>query len=251
MARTNPEITNEEGLIYHSWCAKHGVIPDDPENAAFVAKYFQETWREDVTESNLDAAFPLIKDRLNFYAPNQANFIKLFASLTAEEQKIFGDWRGERGLKDSYQNAVAILSWLKAHSFKVTQANLQLAVGQNKVYPYLEWDDSARPRYENPRQHKDDRKPAPPVNEPLWKKLRREREERESASPTSAQQTGPVDAWETLCNQLLNFGTHGQQAAMRAEFDRGISQGKSFREIYTQLNALKTSYQRLVPAGRF
>jgi hypothetical protein len=37
----------------------------------------------------------------------------------------------------------------------------------------------------------------PRQNEPRWKKLRREREERQAANPTSVQPTGPVDAWKT------------------------------------------------------
>ena len=238
MARINPEITNEEGLVYHAWCSKHDVIPGDPENAAFVAKYFQETWKEDVTEANLDAAFPLIKDRLKFYAPNQGEFVELFGGLSAEERKAFGDWRGERGLKDSYRNGVALLSWLKAHGFKVTKQNLQLAVGQKLVYPYLEWDESARPRYENPRQHKDDGEgflPKSQTNKSRLDHIREMREASEKNNPSQAE-TPILDAseqaWKNMADNLLRDGTHSQQARVRAVYDRELGQGSGWRRIW-------------------
>src|SRR5712664_541005 len=163
--RTNATITDLEDKAYTDWCDKHGVIAHDEDSGRFIVKYFEETWKEDITEANLDLAFPVIKDRLKFFAPSQQEFLKLHSGLSAEEKESFKAWKGERGLKDTFQTSVAILSWLKAHSFKVTQANLQLAIGQNKVYPYLEWDESARPRYDNPMQHKDDGKGFLPKDE--------------------------------------------------------------------------------------
>jgi hypothetical protein len=72
-----------------------------------------------------------------------------------------------------------------------------------------------------------------------------------SPSQTPEKSKGPVDAWETLCNQLLNYGTHGAQAAMRQIYDRGVSQRKSFREIYSEMNELKKSRERLLPTARY
>jgi hypothetical protein len=54
---------------------------------------------------------------------------------------------------------------------------------------------------------------------------------------------------EDLCNQLLKYGTHGEQAAMRQIYDSGISQRKSFREIYAEMNELTKSYERLLPTA--
>jgi hypothetical protein len=185
--RTSETITQDEIKAYREFCARHRVIDNQTEdgiaNANFIADYFLNIWKEMMTEKNFETCFPLIQSHLKFYAPHQQEFEKLYASLSAEEQIDFKEWKGVRGLKDTYRSAVALLSWIKAHGFKVTKDNLQLAVGQNRVQPFLEWYDSVMPKAApDPRQHKDDGTGFlgdRPVNEPRWKRVQREREERE------------------------------------------------------------------------
>lgn len=188
--RTSEQITQNEIKAYAQFCAERGIIHDgsdsdsDAQNSEFILNYFVNTWKEDITEKNLTTAWDKISPHLKFYAPNQQEFGKLHSSLSAEEKEAFRVWKGERGLKDTYRNAVAILSWIKAHRFMVTKENLQLAVGQNRVQPFLEWDESKTtpPKAPDQRQHQDDGTGflGKEVNEPRWKRIQREREEREA-----------------------------------------------------------------------
>lgn len=163
--RASQEITQQEGLAYQAWCQKHGVIADDTDNGNLVARYFQETWKEDVTEKNLDTAFEQLRPHLRFFEPNQVEYNNLFHALSAEEKAAFLEWKSIRGLKATFRNAVALLTWIKAHKFTVTAKNLDLAAGQQRVQAFLEWDDSATPRYADARQHADDGKGFMPKDE--------------------------------------------------------------------------------------
>jgi len=75
-----------------------------------------------------------------------------------------------------------------------------------------------------------------------------QRRDMEAAERAKAQPATPAThtetAWETLCNQLRDYGTHhSQRAAMRETYDRGIANGKSWREIYVEMNQLRKQYE--------
>jgi hypothetical protein len=144
MARTSQEITQQEKEAYWKFCAEHGVINDgsqaDIDNATFVRDYFLKTWDMDITEETLRQAGPQIRGHLKLIDPDQLEFNKLFVTLAAEERNVLGEWRGQSGLKNTARNCVVILSWLKSHGFKVTNENLQLAVGQQRLFSNLEWE---------------------------------------------------------------------------------------------------------------
>src|SRR5260221_10869525 len=89
MARTSQTIRNEEGLIYQDWCPKRNVNPEA--SAAVVAQYFQETWREDVTEERLEQAFDALKPHLTFLSPKEIEVRKQGAE-DPELAKKLADW---------------------------------------------------------------------------------------------------------------------------------------------------------------
>jgi len=251
MPRTSATLTTEEVSVYEAFCAKHGIIDshtqDGVANAEFIQNYFLNTWKETMSEKNLETCFPLISSHLKFYAPHQREFEKLHASLNAEEQTSFKEWKGTRGLKDTYQNAVALLSWIKAHGFRVSKENLQLAVGQNRVQPFLEWDESATPpRPEDVRQHKSDGTGflgKTGVNEPHWKRVQREREERDAANQRSS---GASAASVTV-----------REAKQKAESIQGLTHaetdqiGKIFVTAGTEIDWVQTLAARLQMQRQF
>jgi hypothetical protein len=54
-----------------------------------------------------------------------------------------------------------------------------------------------------------------------------------------------VDAWKEIVNLYMRrWTTHGQQATLQAEYDRGISTGKSWREIGASLGQIAKSWER-------
>jgi len=72
---------------------------------------------------------------------------------------------------------------------------------------------------------------------------RQEQEARDAANATPTTRHEP-DAWETLCDGLRNYGSlHSQKAAMQETYDLGVQNGKSWREIYTEMNRLKNQYE--------
>ena len=254
--RTSPTITDAEVQIYANFCAEHAIITDNSQdgiaNANFIRDYFLNEWNADITEANLAEALKQIRPHLKFYNENHLAFSKLFYALSPAEQEAFKAWKWPFGLKQNEYNAAVLLTRIASHKFRVTEQNLSLATGQAKVAPLLQWDESARLRYANPKQHSDDGEPflGKNVNEPLWRRRQREREEREAANKP-AEQTRQADAWQSLCEQMLRDGTHSQQAAMRAQFDHAVAAGKSYREIHSELNRLRASYKSLVPASKF
>jgi hypothetical protein len=148
MARTNETITNEEGLAWHQWCAKHSVIPTDPDNTKVVAEYFQEIWKEDVTEANLDLAFPQLRARLKCYTPSEAAYQKLTAKMTEAEKQTVTQWfNRQRLVQDGdlgFQNKENLVSWLKEKNMEVSGRNFDLALSNiiNKGHyghPILAW----------------------------------------------------------------------------------------------------------------
>jgi hypothetical protein len=148
MARTHEVITNEEGLIYHQWCQKYGVIADDDSNAEVVARYFQETWQQDVTEANLDSAFPLLKSHLKFCTLSEAAYQKLTAKMTEAEKQIVTQWfTRQRLVQDGdlgFQNKENLVSWLKEKNMEVSGRNLDLALSNiikkgHYGHPILAW----------------------------------------------------------------------------------------------------------------
>src|SRR5258708_7712383 len=89
MARTSQTIRNEEGLIYQDWCPKRNVNPEA--SAAVVAQYFQETWKEDVTEERLEQAFDALKPLLTFLSPKEIELPKQ-GPEDPELTKKLADW---------------------------------------------------------------------------------------------------------------------------------------------------------------
>jgi hypothetical protein len=137
MARTNPTITEAEGIVYHHWCQKRGVIPDDDSNARLVARYFQETWGEDVTEANLDLAFPQLKPYLKFKSAARLEAEKAAQENPTIAQK-FADWFDNQNVivregEDGYLNFAQLLRELRGR--EVTTDTIFQAMGRISYRP--------------------------------------------------------------------------------------------------------------------
>jgi hypothetical protein len=225
MARTSEQITKNEINAYAKFCAERGVIHDgsdsDAQNSDFILNYFVNTRKEDITEQNLTTAWERIRPHLKFYAPNQQEANDLISKLSPEEQKVLGEWKGPRGLKPTHRAVAALLSWLGAHKFRLTKQNLDLAVGQQRVAPFLEWDESAKPRHApDPRQHQDDGTGflGKNLNEPHWKRIQRERQEREAAEAKSgAVPSGNVREAQRRAEELRG-NTHSETEQLKKLF---------------------------------
>jgi hypothetical protein len=101
-----------------------------------------------------------------------------------------------------------------------------------------------------------DQAPAPPQNEPYWKKVRREREEREArnnpAPKPEAGSEGPEDSWKIVSRKLLlNGKSHGQNQALQEIYDKGVSRELQWMEVGSRMQAYLNTSNRLLSTSKF
>lgn len=72
---------------------------------------------------------------------------------------------------------------------------------------------------------------------------------RRQRNPT--QQSKEPDESQQVNDGLLQHGSHGQRAAAKAIYERGIAEGKTTRQIPSELGELKRSYERLISSAEF
>jgi hypothetical protein len=144
MPRSSATITPAEVQQWAAFCRDNNIIADSSENgianANFALEYFTKTWGEDITPANLAAAKSVILPHLKQYAQDELEFHAALAKLSPTEQEAFASWIPPRELVINNRGLTAIVEWIKAHNFNLTKENLQLAIGQNTIQPFLSWE---------------------------------------------------------------------------------------------------------------
>jgi hypothetical protein len=175
------------------------------------------------------------------------------AKLTPGEQQALGDWKPPAGLVVNNRGLVAILSWLSAHSFPVTAQTLQLAVGQQRVAPFLEWEHVSTVR---PSQHSvtDDGKPflgdgLRKLPDGSYGKTRADyaKEAREASQVAIPQSQDPTaDFWESKSIERRDSGnTHSQRDQLKKCWDNAVAQtNRDWRRVYEAVNKLYVEFRR-------
>lgn len=230
-------------------------------NANVILAYFQKNPSVPVTTSAIYALVNANKDRFVWRTPAQREYDKIArenptaaAQLSAwlETQGRPGQLVND-GSDQAFENSSLLLVELRGR--EINSQRIHEATGRIAYKPGRQLHYIPTPRAVDPRSHADDGGPFLGRNVNLTpadhKRLAREAAEKANPQSTPTKPTGPVDAWEDLCNQLLRFGSHSAQANMRELLERGIQQRKSFREIYAEMNALKKSYERLLPTAKY
>jgi hypothetical protein len=104
MARTSANITQQEAAVYQQWCRANlviwsanqnnpGLVEESSQNANVVAKYFQETWKNDITAQNLAIAFPHLRPHLKFFeSAAQQRLNELTSTLDPHEHNALSHW---------------------------------------------------------------------------------------------------------------------------------------------------------------
>jgi hypothetical protein len=180
-------------------------------------------------------------------------FDALVAKLNQSEREALLSWKPPRGLKETYRAGIAILSWLMSHKFAVTTHNLDLAVGQTRLQPYLEYEHVSN--FENSEHSRvDDGKPFLTdglrrlANGSLGKTradyAREAREATNSEAVPEERLSESDKSWQRLCNDLLAYGSHARQAETRALYQRCVDQGLSPRKTWETLNNLVNQFKK-------
>lgn len=177
--RTTQEISQQEVQAYREFAEANNMPTDDSQdaihNANFVHDYFVNTWKETITPSTLAQCFENIRPSLRFLQPYQKEFSGIWAGMSEPEREAFKKWK-VRGLKDNMKNAVAVLGYIRAHSWPVDASHLQLALHQSVVSHHLDWEYESTHK-ETQHSKTDDGTGFlgdATVNEPLWRRKQRE-----------------------------------------------------------------------------
>jgi hypothetical protein len=143
--RSNELFVQEELDAWDLFASTHNLVndasPDGIANGTLLATYFQQQWKEMMTAETLAQGYAAyLKDHLKHYEPYQRELNDLFASLSKQEQDSFAKWKGVRGLKSTAKAAYVILDYCKQKGWVIDQQHLDLAAGQNRVAPFLEYE---------------------------------------------------------------------------------------------------------------
>jgi hypothetical protein len=275
MARTHQTITNEEGLIYQQWCQQRGVNPTA--SAELVARYFQETWPQDLTEANLELAFPQLKPHLTFYSTSEVEVHRLARENPQAAQKV-AEWldtqtflikEGESG----FQNFINLFEELRGRD--ITKDTIAAAMGRieattsrfdTRVRRPLHYVQSRREL--SPAAQADDpnRKPGEFISTEGLKKLpdgswgktpadyQREAIARSAANnptQTPAETLSKEEqAWKNMVEHLLHYGNHARQAEIKKLYAQCLAQNFSWRRTFDTVNQLVNQFKRAA-AGSF
>src|SRR5690348_13108586 len=115
MARTNPQqLTEAEIQAAFKFCTENDIPLDDASasgihNQEFLAHYFLNTWKEDLTEQNLKTALPVMKPHLRIPNPDEQALTRIWSRLGPQEQWEYRNW-SQAGLKKTTRNNIAILN---------------------------------------------------------------------------------------------------------------------------------------------
>jgi hypothetical protein len=223
-----------------------GLSVDDPtegvHNADILKAFFDSNPQAAMTPQNIRAAcMGVLKAQLHWLDSEQVEFNKIWAILSSTEQAAFTAWQRPRRLINNLSNNLAVLRYLKLSQKYTVDSRTLLQASADRIAASLEWE--AAPIVADPRQHTSS---GAPKEDPRYHKDgRRNHAYREPGSKKEAPKNSTPDAWETMANKLANQGvTHSQQAAFRQTLEQGRVQGKSYRQIYTDLSDLKKSYER-------
>src|SRR5262249_35740113 len=235
----------------------YGVEQTDVPTADFILNYFLNQWVEDISDANLDAALPQIRCRLKFVPENQLELGRQLRRLSPTEREAVANWNPARfRLQANEYNTALVVRWIKDRNWQVTADNLALAIGQKTLVGHLQWEKARSQRPES--HHKDDGSMrfsgdflGKDVNKSTWLRRKEEREAREQAAQAAPQRSQEPDAWTQICQQLMQHGTHSQKAAQKALYERGLAEGKSPRQIASEMETLKRSYEHLVSRAPF
>jgi hypothetical protein len=260
MPRSSATITPAEVQEWAKFCQDNNIIQGQSEqgiqNANFALEYFTKTWGEDITPANLAAAKSVILPHLKQYAQDELDFHAALAKLSPTEQEAFASWIPPRGLVINNRGLTAIVEWIKAHGFNLTKENLQLAVGQQTVAPFLEWEHVSAHR-ETEHSRTDDGRGflhddgMTKQKDGTWGKspaqyAKERREAQEKANPQTAEQKLSVEdaSWRRVAEEACAYGSHSQQAQIRKVFQASVDAGLSWRKVCEACTALRNTFKK-------
>ena len=262
--RTTNQLTQSELEAWNRFCLAQGIVNDGSsdgvQNANLVWEYFSQTWNQDITERNLNLAFKELKPHLKFYSKAALDYFDV-ANQEPDRANQLANWlatQGNRGQlvnsgDDAYENLRLLLTELRGREISRktiadAEGRLSYKPGRRRLH-YV-----PLPKQPNPRQHQDDGEGF------LGKHVNLSRADharlaREAADKNNPQQTPETilsaedQTWRKLAQELLSYGTHGQQATIKKTFDQAVTSGASWRQVFEACNSIVSQYKRAAAIG--
>ncbi len=233
------------------------------DNASLILDYFGKN-PIPVTVASIYAFVEKNKDQFIWRTPTQREYDKVAAQNPQAAEKLAA-WLNTQGKPgqlassgdDAYHNLTLLLTEISGRREDVSSKTLQDAINRIQNRPGRKLRIVEAPRRTEPQSRAAREDKSDSTNwlgdmtqnaDGAWRsktvsEQRQEQEAREAANATPTPQHVP-DAWETLCDGLRNYGSrHSQKAAMQETYDLGVQNGKSWREIYVEMNRLKNQYE--------
>ena len=226
--------------------------PEATHNGNIVFAQFET---QAVTIEGLRKVIEALRPQLKWKSAAQIEYEKEYNRLSKDQQNQFGAWWFSPSTKktiliegdEGFSNAAKIIAWMRGKAFDAR--TFGLAVSNLASSHGLHWATS--PQRIDPRQHQDDGQGTGFMPKDSTPEMRGGRKNHAYTSPAdqSEKETrstdNPVSAWESMARSMLSFGTPSQAAAIRETFDKAQAKGKSWREIYSEMQQVRKNYERV------
>jgi hypothetical protein len=261
--RTSTTITEGERKAYDLFCQQHHILNDQSaealRNGEHIGTYIGHTWNEDITERTLTVALEKLRDRLVFVPAEQAEVTEILGKLDQSQRDIVASWlshqhRLEVDGPKGFSNVSVLVAWLLNHRYAVTEAGLDMALGnvQNTGKRKIFWKENPKQsrEYVQGRANHAFGQTEEPKAADIWergyvngRKNYSYVEHKSGSEPSQPERN--VDAWREIVDRYrAQWITPGQKATLDAEYNRGIATGKSWREIGAALGQIAKSWER-------
>lgn len=258
--RTSTSITQNEIDAYTQFAAENKIIADGDvgvKNANILCDPIIDQ-AADITPQTLSLSFSQVKSQLKFKSVANLKAENLATKLSPPEVEAYRNWAARQsrwigldGSEEGFENCASLLGWMRGNP--VTEHNLDLALGNiinNPQFGRVHFKPAPKQDrsivgglINHARTHRDEPKSSEPQVE--YRNGRRNHASEVQPKPQANKSEPAVDSWKQIVDlRMCQWTTHGQQAILQAEYDRGIATGKSWREIGAALGQIVKGWER-------
>ena len=260
--RTSPSLTAVEIAAFTRFAMDHEIIIDGEtgvKNADILCNPIINL-DSDITPQALSASFAKVKSQLRTKSAAYKKADQLAWKLSPVEHATYKAWAARQrmligldGSEEGYQNVASLLGWMRGNP--VTEHNLDLALGNiinNIQFGRIHFKPQPRAdRAYGPGgklNHAFGQKHEPAKSVEVQQEFHPNGRRNHAYKPQqdAATKAAPApDAWQQICQlHLKEWVTPGQRAKLEAEYNAGIANGKSWREIGTALGQIVKGRER-------
>jgi hypothetical protein len=258
--RTSTSLTQKEIDAFTQFAAENKIITDGDvgvKNADTLCKPIIDR-NSDITPQTLSLSLSRVSDQLKLKSAAHSRADELAHKLSPAEVEAYRNWAacqsrwiGLDGSEKGYENCASLLGWMRGNP--VTEHNLDLALGNvinNPQFGRVHFKPAPKQdrsivggKINHALTHRDE----PKSNEPQveYRNGRRNHASEIQPKPQANKSEPAVDSWKHIVDLYMRrWTTHGQQATLQAEYNRGISTGRTWREIGASLGQIVKGWER-------